>query len=173
MGFRGVIRCYHKRICTYICKPFRCVCVYISDGQLEIIVATSLGFIYIFHANSGRPLDGFPLVMSEIQAQVPILGGFRGLLCCLVVFYGCFLLFGCGLPLFHRVLGGLLWLFGAALGLFIVVWCCFMVFYSCLVVLTVVEVVCGELRCCCGCLAVFMIVLMVCSVFFLGLFNGV
>lgn len=41
-----------------------------GDGDLEVIVGTSLGFIYALHAHTGALLPGFPLSMSEIQAQV-------------------------------------------------------------------------------------------------------
>ncbi len=41
-----------------------------ADGQLEIIVGTSLGLIYVMNAINGQQMSGFPIVMSEIQAQV-------------------------------------------------------------------------------------------------------
>ena len=59
-----------------------------GDGDLEVIVGTSLGFIYVLRASTGQVLPGppghagdsrsdlfpagFPLVMSEIQAQVTV-----------------------------------------------------------------------------------------------------
>lgn len=43
-----------------------------GDGGLEVIVGTSLGFIYAMHAHNGELLANFPLVMSEIQAQIAV-----------------------------------------------------------------------------------------------------
>ncbi|BBM96733.1 hypothetical protein MPTK1_1g00230 [Marchantia polymorpha subsp. ruderalis] len=40
-----------------------------GDGQLEIIVGTSMGFVYVLNAN-GTSRKGFPLQMGEIQGQV-------------------------------------------------------------------------------------------------------
>jgi outer membrane protein assembly factor BamB len=40
------------------------------DGEMEILVGTSLGMVYGMHAKDGKHLNGFPLVMSEIQAQI-------------------------------------------------------------------------------------------------------
>lgn len=41
-----------------------------GDGELEIVLGTSLGFIYVMHASDGALHEGFPLTMAEIQAQV-------------------------------------------------------------------------------------------------------
>eukprot|EP00823_Brevimastigomonas_motovehiculus_P004817 TRINITY_DN3294_c0_g1_i1.p1 TRINITY_DN3294_c0_g1~~TRINITY_DN3294_c0_g1_i1.p1 ORF type:complete len:840 (-),score=130.77 TRINITY_DN3294_c0_g1_i1:99-2618(-) len=43
-----------------------------GDGELEIVLGTSLGFIYVVHAQNGELQPGFPLAMGEIQAQVAI-----------------------------------------------------------------------------------------------------
>ncbi|KAL2652047.1 hypothetical protein R1flu_020175 [Riccia fluitans] len=40
-----------------------------GDGKLEIIVGTSMGFVYVLHSN-GTTKEGFPLQMGEIQGQV-------------------------------------------------------------------------------------------------------
>ncbi len=44
----------------------------LGDGGLEVIVGTSLGFIYALKAETGALLEHFPLSMSEIQAQVAV-----------------------------------------------------------------------------------------------------
>eukprot|EP00808_Paulinella_micropora_P029977 g51366.t1 len=41
-----------------------------GDGGLEVIVGTSMGFIYVFHAYNGELLPGFPIAMAEIQATI-------------------------------------------------------------------------------------------------------
>ncbi len=43
-----------------------------GDGDLEVILGTSLGFIYCFHVATGKAQQGFPLVMDEIQGQVAV-----------------------------------------------------------------------------------------------------
>jgi outer membrane protein assembly factor BamB len=43
-----------------------------GDGDLEIIVGTSLGLIYALRAATGATLSGFPITMSEIQGQVAV-----------------------------------------------------------------------------------------------------
>jgi len=40
-----------------------------SDGNLEVIVGTSLGFIYVLD-KYGKPKPGFPISMGEIQGQI-------------------------------------------------------------------------------------------------------
>lgn len=42
-----------------------------GDGILEVVVATSLGFIYVLEAK-GEVREGFPVTMAEIQGQVGI-----------------------------------------------------------------------------------------------------
>jgi len=43
-----------------------------DDGDLEIVVGTSLGYIYVLSAHTGETRKGFPIHMSEIQAQVTV-----------------------------------------------------------------------------------------------------
>lgn len=43
-----------------------------GDGVLEIIVATSLGLVYVFNSQTHAILRGFPITMHEIQAQVAV-----------------------------------------------------------------------------------------------------
>jgi len=43
-----------------------------GDGDLEVVVGTSLGFIYVLNARTGKTLPGFPISMSEIQAQITV-----------------------------------------------------------------------------------------------------
>lgn len=40
-----------------------------SDGNLEIIIGTSQGFVYVFDKN-GTPKEGFPIIRGEVQGQV-------------------------------------------------------------------------------------------------------
>ncbi|EFC44640.1 predicted protein [Naegleria gruberi] len=40
-----------------------------GDGSLDVIVGTGLGWIYAYN-NQGKLLDGFPVLMGEIQGQV-------------------------------------------------------------------------------------------------------
>ena len=40
-----------------------------ADGSLEVIVGTSVGFIYVLNA-AGETLPGFPVQIGEIQGQV-------------------------------------------------------------------------------------------------------
>lgn len=42
------------------------------DGFLEVILGTSMGFIYVLDPNNGEIREGFPLQMGEIQAQVGV-----------------------------------------------------------------------------------------------------
>lgn len=37
---------------------------------MEVIVAGSVGFVYVLDAASGAPLDGWPIQMGEVQGQV-------------------------------------------------------------------------------------------------------
>lgn len=41
------------------------------DGKLEVIAATSVGFVYVLDS-AGKPLPGWPVQMGEIQAQVGV-----------------------------------------------------------------------------------------------------
>ena len=41
-----------------------------GDGELEVIVGTSMGFLYVLHGKTGKLRDGFPVQLNEIQAQV-------------------------------------------------------------------------------------------------------
>lgn len=41
-----------------------------GDGWLEVIVGSSMGFIYVFNLDDGSPVKGFPIFMSEIQSQI-------------------------------------------------------------------------------------------------------
>jgi hypothetical protein len=43
-----------------------------GDGHLEVVVGTSLGFIYVLRGETGAVLPKFPLIMSEIQAQIAV-----------------------------------------------------------------------------------------------------
>ena len=42
-----------------------------GDGELEVIVGTSMGFLYVLSGKHGKLRDGFPVQLNEIQAQVP------------------------------------------------------------------------------------------------------
>jgi hypothetical protein len=42
-----------------------------GDGKLEILVGTSVGFIYVVNSD-GRVRKGFPLQMGEIQAPITV-----------------------------------------------------------------------------------------------------
>ena len=42
-----------------------------ADGKLEIILGTSLGFVYVIE-HDGRVKDNFPVTMAEIQGQVAV-----------------------------------------------------------------------------------------------------
>ena len=44
-----------------------------GDGKLEVILGTSMGFLYVLNAD-GSNADGWPLQMGEIQAQARALG---------------------------------------------------------------------------------------------------
>ena len=41
-----------------------------GDGDMEVIVGTSMGFLYVLAGRTGRLRDGFPVQLNEIQAQV-------------------------------------------------------------------------------------------------------
>lgn len=43
-----------------------------NDGKLEVIVGTSMGFLYVLNAMTGNVLDGWPLQMGDIQGQVAV-----------------------------------------------------------------------------------------------------
>lgn len=43
-----------------------------GDGELEVVVGTSLGFIYVMRARDGEIKSGFPIFMNEIQARVTV-----------------------------------------------------------------------------------------------------
>ena len=42
-----------------------------GDGLLEVVVATSVGFVYVL-GHDGEPEEGWPIQMGEIQAQVVV-----------------------------------------------------------------------------------------------------
>jgi hypothetical protein len=41
-----------------------------GDGNMEVAVGTSMGFLYVLDGRDGALRDGFPVQMNEIQAQV-------------------------------------------------------------------------------------------------------
>ena len=41
-----------------------------GDGSMEVVVGTSMGFLYVLSGKDGKLRDGFPVQMNEIQAQV-------------------------------------------------------------------------------------------------------
>ncbi|KAF5841733.1 hypothetical protein DUNSADRAFT_11513 [Dunaliella salina] len=43
-----------------------------QDGKMEVVVGTSMGFLYVLD-HLGKPLDGWPLQMAEIQAQALVM----------------------------------------------------------------------------------------------------
>ena len=40
-----------------------------GDGKMEIILGTSLGFIYVLE-HDGTVMENFPITMAEVQGQV-------------------------------------------------------------------------------------------------------
>jgi len=42
------------------------------DGDMDIVVGTSLGFLYVLNGKDGSLRIGFPRVMAEIQAQIAV-----------------------------------------------------------------------------------------------------
>lgn len=43
-----------------------------GDGELEIILGTSLGMVYVLNARDGALRPGFPVILDEIQAQIGV-----------------------------------------------------------------------------------------------------
>ncbi|GAB5361222.1 hypothetical protein AAMO2058_000695000 [Amorphochlora amoebiformis] len=43
-----------------------------GDGQLEILVGTRLGFVYLMDVNTGTIQPNFPLIMDDIQGQIAV-----------------------------------------------------------------------------------------------------
>lgn len=43
-----------------------------GDGMLEVIVGTSMGFLYVLDAKTGNALDGWPIQMGDIQGHVAV-----------------------------------------------------------------------------------------------------
>jgi len=43
-----------------------------GDGHLEIILGTSMGFLYVIDPKTGDTLDGWPVQMGDIQGQVAV-----------------------------------------------------------------------------------------------------
>ncbi|KAI8106939.1 hypothetical protein M9434_001589 [Picochlorum sp. BPE23] len=43
-----------------------------GDGLLEVIVGTSMGFLYVLDAKTGNALDGWPIQMGDIQGHVAV-----------------------------------------------------------------------------------------------------
>ena len=41
-----------------------------GDGAIEVVVGTSMGFVYVLDGRDGSLRDGFPIQMNEVQAQV-------------------------------------------------------------------------------------------------------
>jgi len=41
-----------------------------GDGKMEVVVGTSVGFLYALNGHDGSNREGFPLQMGELQAQV-------------------------------------------------------------------------------------------------------
>jgi len=41
-----------------------------GDGKLEVIIGTSMGFLYVLDADNGKALDGWPIQMGDIQGHV-------------------------------------------------------------------------------------------------------
>jgi hypothetical protein len=49
-----------------------CTCRHLCAGQLEVVVGTAMGLVYVMAAASGESLSGFPVQFGEIQAQVAV-----------------------------------------------------------------------------------------------------
>lgn len=43
-----------------------------ADGQQEVILGTSVGFVYMLRAHDGSTVDGYPLQMDDVQAQIAV-----------------------------------------------------------------------------------------------------
>lgn len=43
-----------------------------NDGRLEIIVGTSMGWVYVLDPNTGQALDGWPVQLGDVQGQVAV-----------------------------------------------------------------------------------------------------
>lgn len=43
-----------------------------GDGMLEVIVGTSMGFLYVLDAKTGNALDGWPIQMGDIQGHIAV-----------------------------------------------------------------------------------------------------
>lgn len=43
-----------------------------GDGLLEVIVGTSMGFLYVLDAKTGDALDGWPIQMGDIQGHIAV-----------------------------------------------------------------------------------------------------
>lgn len=43
-----------------------------KDGKLEVIIGTSMGFLYVLDAETGKSLEGWPIQMGDIQGHVAV-----------------------------------------------------------------------------------------------------
>lgn len=43
-----------------------------QDGLLEVIVGTSMGWVYVLHAKTGQALEGWPVQLGDVQGQVAV-----------------------------------------------------------------------------------------------------
>ena len=43
-----------------------------NDGRLEIIVGTSMGWVYVLDPKTGHALDGWPVQLGDVQGQVAV-----------------------------------------------------------------------------------------------------
>ena len=59
----------HTKLRAYVYSPVT-VADLDGDGAMEVVIGTSMGFLYALDGRSGALRDGFPVQMNEIQAQV-------------------------------------------------------------------------------------------------------
>ena len=43
-----------------------------KDGLLEVIVGTSMGWVYVLHAKTGQALEGWPVQLGDVQGQIAV-----------------------------------------------------------------------------------------------------
>ena len=43
-----------------------------NDGRLEVIVGTSMGWVYVLDPKTGQALDGWPVQLGDVQGQVAV-----------------------------------------------------------------------------------------------------